>query len=75
VEDCFVFAKAPSYNSDGQWKRSKMLVNGVIMIKYPDVQDDLFPGQPIHVEHEAEGGFEPLEKESYIDNLDSHGNE
>ena len=46
-----------------------VLVNGVIMVRDSVVQDGLSPGQPIRFEPEAEGRFEPLEKEAYLDNL------
>ncbi len=46
-----------------------VLVNGVIMVRDSVVQDGVFPGQPIRFPVEAEGRFEPLEREAYLDNL------
>jgi hypothetical protein len=46
-----------------------VLVNGRIMVRDSKVVDGVFPGQPIRFEPEATGRFEPLAKESYLENL------
>ena len=46
-----------------------VIVNGVVMVRDSVVQDGLYPGQPIRYAPEAEARFEPLTKESYLDNL------
>jgi dihydroorotase-like cyclic amidohydrolase len=46
-----------------------VLVNGTIMVRDSKVVDEVFPGQPIRFEPEASGRFEPLARESYLDEL------
>ncbi|MDJ0938425.1 MAG: hydrolase [Woeseiaceae bacterium] len=46
-----------------------VLVNGTVMVRDSKVVDGVFPGRPIRFEPEAEGRFEPLEREAYLDNL------
>ena len=46
-----------------------VLVNGTIMVRDSKVVDGVFPGQSIRFEPEATGRFEPLAKESYLENL------
>ena len=46
-----------------------VLVNGTIMVRDSRVVDGVYPGQPIRFEPEAEGRFEPLARESYLEEL------
>lgn len=46
-----------------------VLVNGTVMVRDSRVVDGVFPGQPIRYAVEASGRFEPLEKQSYLENL------
>ena len=46
-----------------------VLVNGVIVVRDSQVQDGVFPGQPIRYPIEAEGRWVPLERESFLENL------
>ena len=46
-----------------------VLVNGTIVVRDSKVVSDVFPGQAIRYPVEAEGRFEPLAKESYLDGL------
>ena len=46
-----------------------VLVNGTVMVRDSKVVDGVFPGQPIRFEPEASGRFQPLARESYLENL------
>jgi N-acyl-D-aspartate/D-glutamate deacylase len=46
-----------------------VLVNGTVMVRDSKVVDGVFPGQAIRFKPESAGRFEPLAKESYLDNL------
>ncbi len=46
-----------------------VLVNGVVMVRDSEVQDGIFPGQPIRYPVEEKGRWIPLEREGYLENL------
>ena len=46
-----------------------VLVNGTVVVRDSEVVEGVFPGQPIRYPVEANGRFEPLARESYLDNL------
>jgi hypothetical protein len=46
-----------------------VLVNGVVVVRDSEVQDGVFPGQPIRYPVEDEGRWIPLVRESYLENL------
>jgi N-acyl-D-aspartate/D-glutamate deacylase len=46
-----------------------VLVNGTIIVRDSKVLDGVFPGRPIRFPVEAEGRFEPLARESYLEEL------
>ena len=46
-----------------------VLVNGVVVVRDSEVQDDVKPGQPIRFPVESEGRFVPLEREAFLDQL------
>ena len=46
-----------------------VLVNGTVTVRDSEVVDGVFPGQAIRYPVEAEGRFEPLAREGYLDTL------
>ena len=46
-----------------------VIVNGVIMVKDSEVQNGIYPGQPIRYPKSESGKWEPLIKEKYLEQL------